>query len=123
MAFAGVTNAHGASPPAIRMQLFKKSPMFQHDPENNKACVPGGDDGNYIMFARATSGDKKNNRNFSPCSLKSIKPVLLAKARGPKGCFKGITLNFDSLKNFDVVIRVNILAFLFVFFLSSGNGI
>ena len=62
---------------------------FQHDPENNKACVPGGDDGNYIMFARATSGDKKNNRNFSPCSLKSIKPVLLAKARGPKGCFKG----------------------------------
>jgi hypothetical protein len=49
----------------------------------------GGDDGNYIMFARATSGDKKNNRNFSPCSLKSIKPVLMAKARGPKGCFKG----------------------------------
>jgi len=42
------------------------------------------------MFARATSGDKQNNRNFSPCSLKSIKPVLLAKARGPKGCFKGI---------------------------------
>lgn len=63
---------------------------FQHDPENNKACVPGGDSGNYIMFARATSGDKQNNRNFSPCSLKSIKPVLLAKARGPKGCFKGI---------------------------------
>lgn len=29
-----------------------------HDPE---ICTPGGDDGNYIMFARATSGDKKNN--------------------------------------------------------------
>lgn len=39
------------------------------------------------MFARATSGDKKNNRQFSPCSLKSVKKVLLAKARGHKGCF------------------------------------
>ena len=56
--------------------------FFQHDPENNKACVPGGEDGNYIMFARATSGDKINNRKFSPCSLKSIKPVLLSKAIG-----------------------------------------
>ena len=63
--------------------------FLQHDPENNKACVPGGEDGNYIMFARATSGDKSNNRKFSPCSLKSIKPVLLSKAIGPKGCFQG----------------------------------
>ena len=51
------------------------SPFFQHDPENNKACVPGGEDGNYIMYARATSGDKKNNRQFSPCSLKSVREV------------------------------------------------
>ncbi|KAI9584735.1 hypothetical protein GQX74_006630 [Glossina fuscipes] len=55
-----------------------------HDPEQ---CTPGGEDGNYIMFARATSGDKKNNNKFSPCSLKSIEPVLNAKARSPKGCF------------------------------------
>ena len=48
---------------------------MQHDPENNKACVPGGEDGNYIMYARATSGDKKNNRQFSPCSLKSVREV------------------------------------------------
>ena len=41
------------------------------------------------MFARATSGDKMNNRNFSPCSLKSVKRVLQAKARGSKGCFTG----------------------------------
>lgn len=39
------------------------------------------------MFARATSGDKKNNNKFSPCSLKSIEPVLNAKARSTKGCF------------------------------------
>lgn len=55
-----------------------------HDPEE---CTPGGEDGNYIMFARATSGDKKNNNKFSPCSLKSINSVLNSKARSSKGCF------------------------------------
>ncbi|XP_017780952.1 PREDICTED: disintegrin and metalloproteinase domain-containing protein 10-like [Nicrophorus vespilloides] len=55
-----------------------------HDPE---MCTPGGDDGNFIMFARATSGDKRNNNQFSPCSLKSINPVLNFKARSVKGCF------------------------------------
>ncbi|XP_026682732.1 uncharacterized protein LOC103513829 [Diaphorina citri] len=55
-----------------------------HDPE---ICTPGGDDGNYIMFARATSGDKKNNNRFSQCSLNSINPVLNTKARSGKGCF------------------------------------
>ncbi|XP_066149642.1 disintegrin and metalloproteinase domain-containing protein 10-like [Euwallacea fornicatus] len=55
-----------------------------HDPEQ---CTPGGEDGNFIMFARATSGDKKNNNKFSPCSLKSINPVLNFKARSDKGCF------------------------------------
>ena len=69
--------------------VTKKYFSLQHDPENNKVCVPGGEDGNYIMFARATSGDKTNNRKFSPCSLKSVKKVLTAKARGPKGCFIG----------------------------------
>uniref|UniRef100_A0A1B0DAT4 Uncharacterized protein n=1 Tax=Phlebotomus papatasi TaxID=29031 RepID=A0A1B0DAT4_PHLPP len=39
------------------------------------------------MFARATSGDKRNNNKFSPCSLKAIEPVLNAKARSAKGCF------------------------------------
>ncbi|XP_018900359.2 LOW QUALITY PROTEIN: uncharacterized protein Kul [Bemisia tabaci] len=55
-----------------------------HDPE---ICTPGGDDGNFIMFARATSGDKRNNNRFSPCSLNSINPVLNTKARSSKGCF------------------------------------
>lgn len=61
----------------------------QHDPENNRECTPGGEDGNYIMFARATSGDKRNNNKFSPCSLKSINGVLSAKARNEQGCFTG----------------------------------
>ncbi|XP_034939829.1 disintegrin and metalloproteinase domain-containing protein 10-like isoform X2 [Chelonus insularis] len=55
-----------------------------HDPEQ---CTPGGEDGNFIMFARATSGDKRNNNRFSPCSLNAINPVLNTKARSPKGCF------------------------------------
>uniref|UniRef100_T1IUZ6 ADAM10 endopeptidase n=1 Tax=Strigamia maritima TaxID=126957 RepID=T1IUZ6_STRMM len=58
-----------------------------HDPEDDRLCTPGGEDGNYIMFARATSGDKKNNNKFSPCSLKSINAVLNTKARDAKGCF------------------------------------
>lgn len=68
----------------------------QHDPENNRECTPGGEDGNYIMFARATSGDKRNNNKFSPCSLKSINGVLSTKARNEQGCFTGILLTSSS---------------------------
>lgn len=46
------------------------------------------------MFARATSGDRKNNNKFSPCSLRAIDPVLNNKARSPKGCFTGWKLRF-----------------------------
>ncbi|XP_074114801.1 disintegrin and metalloproteinase domain-containing protein 10 isoform X2 [Cotesia typhae] len=55
-----------------------------HDPDE---CSPGGEDGNFIMFARATSGDKRNNNRFSRCSLISINPILDVKARSTKGCF------------------------------------
>ncbi|ODN05356.1 Disintegrin and metalloproteinase domain-containing protein 10 [Orchesella cincta] len=58
-----------------------------HDPEGDKECTPGGREGNYIMYARATAGDQKNNNRFSPCSLRSIIPVLNSKARGTHGCF------------------------------------
>ncbi|OTF82916.1 hypothetical protein BLA29_003334 [Euroglyphus maynei] len=60
-----------------------------HDPEDDHACTPGGENGNYIMFARATSGDKRNNNKFSPCSLRSINAVLNTKAKSLKGCFQG----------------------------------
>ena len=39
-------------------------------------CRPGGGNGNYIMFASATSGDRDNNNKFSPCSVKNISAVL-----------------------------------------------
>lgn len=35
--------------------------------------------GNYIMYARATSGDKTNNNKFSICSIRNISAVLMKK--------------------------------------------
>lgn len=58
-----------------------------HDPEDDPVCAPGGDGGNYIMYARATSGDLPNNSKMSSCSISQIKTVLEAKATGPRGCF------------------------------------
>ena len=61
---------------------------LQHDPETAE-CSPGGEEGNYIMFARATSGDKPNNNKFSTCSKMSMALVMEAKARHTGGCFIG----------------------------------
>ncbi|XP_031413734.1 disintegrin and metalloproteinase domain-containing protein 10 [Clupea harengus] len=54
-------------------------------------CTPGEaksqdkkERGNYIMYARATSGDKFNNNKFSICSIRNITSVL-EKKRG--SCF------------------------------------
>ncbi|XP_022056523.1 disintegrin and metalloproteinase domain-containing protein 10 [Acanthochromis polyacanthus] len=49
-------------------------------------CTPGEsklqdkkEQGNYIMYARATSGDKQNNNKFSICSIRNISAVLTKK--------------------------------------------
>ncbi|XP_035992257.1 disintegrin and metalloproteinase domain-containing protein 10 [Fundulus heteroclitus] len=49
-------------------------------------CTPGEsnqkinkEQGNYIMYARATSGDKINNNRFSSCSIRNISAVLTKK--------------------------------------------
>ncbi|KAF5276824.1 hypothetical protein FQA39_LY06376 [Lamprigera yunnana] len=39
-------------------------------------CRPGGLNGNFIMFASATSGDRPNNSKFSSCSIANISAVL-----------------------------------------------
>jgi disintegrin and metalloproteinase domain-containing protein 10 len=54
-----------------------------HDPITD-ACSPGGTDGNYLMYSRATDGALPNNRLFSPCSISSINTVLQSKS----SCFK-----------------------------------
>ena len=40
-----------------------------------------------IIMMMILSGDKLNNKRFSPCSLSAINRVLQVKARGAKGCF------------------------------------
>ena len=45
-----------------------------HDPEGR--CSPGGSDGNFIMYPSATSGYRKNNPRFSPCSLASMSAAV-----------------------------------------------
>lgn len=47
---------------------------FQHDYPPD--CRPGGLNGNFIMFASATSGDRPNNSKFSSCSIGNISNVL-----------------------------------------------
>ncbi|XP_064595788.1 disintegrin and metalloproteinase domain-containing protein 10-like [Liolophura sinensis] len=61
-----------------------------HDP-STQACTPGGDIGNYIMYARATSGDRPNNERFSSCSIESMGPVIDARGRNSNGCFTAYT--------------------------------
>ena len=44
------------------------------------------------MFARATSGDRRNNRLFSECSREKMKAVIDVKGAcvGDSCCFKGM---------------------------------
>ena len=55
------------------------------------------------MFARATSGDQKNNRLFSPCSRSKMDGVMNVKGRcdAAKCCFKGkvFKLNWQAETN------------------------
>uniref|UniRef100_A0A336M3J2 ADAM10 endopeptidase n=1 Tax=Culicoides sonorensis TaxID=179676 RepID=A0A336M3J2_CULSO len=52
-------------------------------------CRPGGINGNYIMFASATSGDRPNNSKFSTCSVRNISNVLDAIEESKKrNCFQ-----------------------------------
>ncbi|XP_052457946.1 disintegrin and metalloproteinase domain-containing protein 10 isoform X1 [Carassius gibelio] len=51
--------------------------------DSGSECTPGEsktqdqkEKGNYIMYARATSGDKFNNNKFSICSIRNISQVL-----------------------------------------------
>uniref|UniRef100_A0A0N5BZL3 ADAM10 endopeptidase n=1 Tax=Strongyloides papillosus TaxID=174720 RepID=A0A0N5BZL3_STREA len=50
-------------------------------------CQPGLPDGNFLMFASATSGDKKNNDRFSKCSIQNISNVLFEVLRQPPNLY------------------------------------
>lgn len=70
--------------------------VLQHD--SGLECTPGEsksqdkkERGNYIMYARATSGDKLNNNKFSSCSISNISAVLQRKR---DDCFVGTLFLF-----------------------------
>ena len=71
-------------------------------------CSPGGEPGNYIMFARATSGDKPNNNKFSACSKASMATVMEAKARHTLGCFIGAPRSSSQLHLFRLLFNPTI---------------
>lgn len=71
--------------------------------DSGTLCAPYGtdrkeaEDGNYIMFASATMGDKPNNDDFSICSLDNITRVLdavLNERYGKVNCFQKSTEAF-----------------------------
>ena len=59
---------------------------MQHDPDD-KGCTPGGSAGNFIMYDKATTGDRPNNDRFSSCSIKSIETNVNDKRGRYKDCF------------------------------------
>ena len=61
---------------------------LQHDP-NPGQCAPGGDVGNFIMFASAAQGNFPNNNKFSACSRDYIAKVLETLGGIRSDCFKG----------------------------------
>ncbi|XP_049525162.1 disintegrin and metalloproteinase domain-containing protein 10-like [Dermacentor silvarum] len=76
--------------PAGVTKIFSLAALnfLQHD--ETPECAPGGSNGNYIMFARATTGLQLFNRKFSSCSVRSISAVLYAILNGhydKENCF------------------------------------
>ncbi|TMS12781.1 Disintegrin and metalloproteinase domain-containing protein 10 [Larimichthys crocea] len=68
----------------ITVQNYASHVPPKHD--SGIECTPGEsksqdkkEQGNYIMYARATSGDKHNNNKFSICSIRNISAVLTKK--------------------------------------------
>lgn len=85
-------------------------------------CTPGEsknlgqkENGNYIMYARATSGDKLNNNKFSICSIRNISQVLEKKRNN---CFVGmylVILKAECLSYYYYAwLEIFILLFLFI---------
>lgn len=62
---------------------------FQKHDTDGTTCAPGGSDGNYIMYAHATSGNLPNNNKFSSCSINQMAPIIENKCRTSTGCFIG----------------------------------
>ncbi|OQR76641.1 ADAM 17 protease-like [Tropilaelaps mercedesae] len=52
----------------------------EHDPDLPECSPDSQKGGSYLMYTYSVSGYDVNNKRFSPCSVRSIRAVLLAKA-------------------------------------------
>lgn len=52
----------------------------EHDPDVSSCSPSASQGGSYLMYTYSVSGYDVNNKRFSPCSLRSIRKVLLAKS-------------------------------------------
>ncbi|XP_076011839.1 disintegrin and metalloproteinase domain-containing protein 10 [Genypterus blacodes] len=80
-----VQNYNSHVPPKVSHITFahEVGHNFGSPHDSGEDCTPGESKmpdkkelGNYIMYARATSGDKRNNNKFSSCSIQTINYVL-----------------------------------------------
>ncbi|XP_064471108.1 disintegrin and metalloproteinase domain-containing protein 10-like [Ornithodoros turicata] len=59
--------------------------------DDGKECAPGKPFGNYIMFASASRGNRRNNDKFSRCSIANISRIVVPLFRGEsarENCFQ-----------------------------------
>ena len=52
----------------------------EHDPDISECSPSASQGGSYLMYTYSVSGYDVNNKKFSPCSLRFIRKVLLAKS-------------------------------------------
>ncbi|XP_076068055.1 ADAM 17-like protease isoform X2 [Oratosquilla oratoria] len=52
----------------------------EHDPDHPDCSPSASQGGSYLMYTYSVSGYDINNKRFSPCSLRAIRAVLLAKS-------------------------------------------
>ncbi|XP_028518433.1 disintegrin and metalloproteinase domain-containing protein 17 [Exaiptasia diaphana] len=53
----------------------------EHDPEDNECAPSERSGGKFIMYPASVSGQRSNNKLFSPCSKRQINAVLQSKAQ------------------------------------------
>ncbi|XP_031555460.1 ADAM 17-like protease isoform X2 [Actinia tenebrosa] len=53
----------------------------EHDPDNAECAPSERSGGKYIMYPASVSGQRANNKRFSPCSKRQISAVLKAKSQ------------------------------------------
>ncbi|XP_050712973.1 ADAM 17-like protease isoform X2 [Eriocheir sinensis] len=52
----------------------------EHDPDRPECSPSASQGGSYLMYTYSVSGYDINNKRFSPCSLRAIRAVLMAKS-------------------------------------------